>query len=320
MNQINELVSIIHKSSNIALIGHRDGDGDSFGSMLSLRLAINEMGKKAKIISDQSLPPNLDFFNIFEKHAFINEYFFGTDLIIILDTPDLARVSIPSIVIKAKEEGAKVILIDHHQNGDLEQLVDYYYIEQNSCSTCEIIYKILELLRTKIDKKIATYLLTGIETDTTSFQNQNTTSRGLVIASNLIRLGARLNLVTKHSLSSQSFENYKIYGLVLSRLKIHPGTQIAVSYLALSDIYKYDINNNSITGISNSLNVLKNVSMLIIITEEEEGLVKISLRTRNIQIDVGKIAKQFGGGGHTKASGFSINGHLFISNLAVKIV
>ena len=204
MKPLGELLALINKGENIALIGHRDGDGDSFGSMYSLKYGLEQLAKKASIISEEPLPPNLAFFTKFGKVTFDNEYINHIDLLIILDTPDLARVSSPDLVRMYQKKDVKIILIDHHLKGDLSIYANCSYVEQTSCSTSEIIYEIMQALKVKIDKKIATYLLTGIETDTTSFQNQNTTSKSLKVASELVTLGARLNLVIKNSFSNQS--------------------------------------------------------------------------------------------------------------------
>jgi len=162
-------------------------------------------------------------------------------------------------------------------------------------------------MKVEINKDLATLLLTGIETDTSSFQNQSTNKNSLDSAAFLVSRGARLGTIIQNTFEAKKMNLVRIYGVVLERIVYNADYQTVATYLLRSDLEKHGISDDEVSGIANYLNRLKDVKAVFLIVEEPDGGVKVSLRTRDEKVDLSVLAKILGGGGHAKASGFSIS-------------
>jgi phosphoesterase RecJ-like protein len=270
-----DVINSLRLVKNVVLMGHKDGDGDNFGALFGLKIGLEKLGKNVQIISSEDLPRSLSFFHSYMEIKISRNYWPGAKVLVIVDTPDLERTSLLKIVERYIEEGKKILLIDHHLEGNLVSMVNAVWVEQNKCSASEMVYDILKDFKVEIDKNISTVLLTGIDTDTSSFQNQNTTNSCLVTASELISHGARLGAVVKNSFSNQPISYLKTWGLILSRLRINHQYQTATSYLTPRDLEENQVEPSLLTGMTNFLNVIKDVKMVIFLAEVNPGLITV---------------------------------------------
>jgi phosphoesterase RecJ-like protein len=239
-----------------------------------------------------------------------SDFISGADLFIAVDSSELPRLVAPEIASSYIGRKVTALQIDHHTKGGLEQLVDISYVREDVSSTCELIYNVLTELKVKIDKSIATCLLTGIVGDTSSFQNQNTTQESFAIASELMKLGARQRIITDNLFGGREVDSLKAWGLAMERLYINTKYGVAITYLTYNDLEKFGLSSDVYSGIVNFMNSIKGARAVMFLTEEERGTVKVSMRTRDAHVSVANIAKAFGGGGHVKAAGFSFPGTL----------
>jgi len=228
------------------------------------------------------------------------------DLIVTLDTPNLEYLD------KIYEQNSDIfhqipiINIDHHP--DNQNYGEINYIDTNSSSTCEIIISIIEALSAEqnlMDADIATCILTGILSDTASFQNNNTTPKSLTVSAQMIAAGANHPAIIKNLFKTQPLSQLKIWGKILTKLQIKPSLKLAWSTVSLADLQETGSSYDETSGIIDAL--IKNlpdinVFMLLVQTDE---LIKGSLRS-NPPININPIAVELGGGGHPLASGFRI--------------
>jgi len=305
-----QIIKLIEKSKNIVLMGHKDGDGDCFGAMIGLSYALTKIGKNVRLLSNENLPDYLQFLNHDGKIVFNDNYWDDADCLIILDTSGLNILSSPEIGNKYFESSATSVLIDHHTRGNVADRVDLAWVDQKYCSASEMVFELLKIMRVPFDPDIATALFTGIVTDTSSFQNQNTTAETFLAASELVKQGANLYEVIENNYYSKSPESLKIRGLVLDRLIINKKYNAVISYVKNRDLVEYNIDSNAITGHVDYLKKIKGVKLVVFIAEKEPGKIRVSLRTRDQSTDVAKIARALGGGGHVKAAGFLVDGRI----------
>ena len=313
------IIEGLNNAKKIAIIGHMDSDADCFGAMLALNESFKLQNKESYIISPEKLPSGLSFFKRYTIAPFKSDYIEDVDLVIVVDCPDANRTTVPKIFSKYKANKVKVALIDHHISGNLKDS-DYALIEQKCCSASEIVYHLLRAMNATINKNIATFLLTGIYNDTSGFQTINTTGEALKVASNLISLGAPLNTIVTNSVSNHSISTLKAWGLILSRLYLNPKYNIAVTYLSNKDIVDNGLTPAVLTGVSNYINVIKDARGTVFMMEDPAGTIKISLRTRDPYINMANLAKNFGGGGHIRAAGFSFSGRIVETDKGAIIV
>jgi phosphoesterase RecJ-like protein len=300
----------IQNSHHIALMGHRGGDSDCYGAMFGLKLGLESLGKTVEIISTEDFPEGLSFLFYYFPGEIRGEYVPGVDLFIALDSSEVKRLVAPEIANTYKEDGTSIVHLDHHVPGDLEQFADSSYINMKVSSTSEIVYRLLVSLDVVFDKNMSTCLLAGIVGDTSSFQNQNTTGESFAIASELMKRGARLNSIIAHTFGGKEVDVLKIWGLAMERLQVDQTYGVVTTYLMLEDVREYGLSPEAVSGVVNFLNSIKGARVVALITEEEEGSIKVSLRTRDEHANVASIARQLGGGGHVKAAGFTFPGHL----------
>lgn len=302
-----QISNIIKSAKSIAVFGHVSPDGDCFGSAWGMKLALESLGKKVFSYLPDEIPENLSFLKNYGRVQ-AQDCFVPADFVVVLDSSNVKRVEKHELLHQYREDGALICLIDHHTAGDLIGFSDIVWQDTDKSSTSEMVLDILKNMNVHFDKDIATLLLTGIETDTSSFQNQNTKAQTFEDAAFLMSKGARMPQIVNNTFHAKDIDTVRLYGLVLEKLVFNEKYRTVTGYLTQEDICKLGIKGDVSAGVANYLNTIEGAKMVIFITETEDGYLKVSLRTRDENVDVSVLARAFGGGGHVKASGFTVKG------------
>jgi len=232
------------------------------------------------------------------------------DLIITFDTGNLEHLG--PIYDRNAELFFKtpLINIDHHaSNTDYGQL---NLVDVVAASATQVWFGVLLEIEKKYNKKlitpdIATLLLAGLITDTGSFQHANTSPRAMSVAAKLIDLGARQQEIIKNIYKTKKLSTLKLWGIVLSNVETDPLYRIVWSAVSKEDLEEAGAQSEETEGIIDDL--LSNApgaELIALLKYNEEGYVSVSMRSTTNAVDVGKLATDFGGGGHVRASGFKI--------------
>ncbi|MBD3361138.1 hypothetical protein GF366_05055 [Candidatus Peregrinibacteria bacterium] len=201
-----------------------------------------------------------------------------------------------------------IINIDHHVSNTHFGKINY--IDIMASSTTELILPLLEELgrvqnKELIDEDIATLLLTGIITDTGSFQNANTTPRSFAKAAQLIAYGARQQEIIQNVYKTKQLSQLKLWGRILSKIQTDDDYRIVWSTVSQQDLKETDSSEKETGDVIDELMTnAPGAEVILLIKEKENGEISTSLRTTTPAVDASKIAENFGGGGHTQASGF----------------
>ncbi|MDD5040275.1 MAG: bifunctional oligoribonuclease/PAP phosphatase NrnA [Patescibacteria group bacterium] len=309
----------IKRAQSVLVVTHKNPDGDALGSLLAMGYFLGLENVAYQLFCVSPAPahlrflPNLDAISNDERIMTDKEH----DLIIILDSGDLEYAGVAEHFRKLK--GLPVVInIDHHPTNALYGHLNL--VNPNASSTSEIIYHLIDFFRYPIAKHIATSLLTGILTDTGSFSNLGTTSSSLDVSSRLLASGARVREIISFTFRNKPIPQLQLWGRALSRLKENDETGIVTTVLTQDDFRELGIDEDSSEGISNFLNNVDHAKAIIVFREKSDGTVRASLRTTQPNVDVSKIAKHFGGGGHKKAAGFTIKGRLEETGTGWKVV
>jgi len=305
--KINQLV---RPANNILIAIHQNPDADALGSLLAINEWLDSLGKQYTNFCAEFKTKVVDFF-LFDYDSIISdpndlikqEY----DLLIVLDSGDLKHAGLVEILPRLSFSSG-IINIDHHATN--KNFGEVNLVNAEAVSTTEIIYQLFRFLKIDITPKIATALLAGIIYDTYSFTNPNTTYNCLETASVLLLSGARLPAINDSILKNKTVGILKLWGKVLARLSRNDEFNIVTTVITQNDLQSQDKPEEVTDGIANFLNNLSDVNAVLILQQQENGLVKGSLRTNNDLIDVSNLAKILGGGGHRKAAGFSVAGEL----------
>jgi len=196
-----------------------------------------------------------------------------------------------------------VTVVDHHINptfGDLQ------IIDSKAASTTQVLFREFKKLNLDIDSTIATCLMTGLITDTGRFQYSNTNSEVFQMASELMNYGANLTLISENIYGTLDLNAMKLQSEVVNRINVFESENLVVSFVLQSDYERFNIPAEETDFLIDTIRLVKNSEVALLLKEQEDKSFKGSLRSRK-RIDVQKIASTFGGGGHKAASGFSTN-------------
>ncbi len=230
------------------------------------------------------------------------------DLIVVVDTADLAllgRMYADHVDLFTE---VPILNVDHHiSNTRYGQL---QLIDPTSASATEVLYQwFLQVpeWKERITPDMATLLLTGLITDTRSFQNPNTTPRSLEIAAELLEKGARQQEIIQHIYKTKPLSTLRIWGRALNRIQMDTNTGIVWSAISREDLQEMDATSKETHGILDELiSTIPNADVHVIFTEVEEGGLKGSMRSSS-SIDASRLSGEcFGGGGHARAAGFRV--------------
>lgn len=304
------LTNFLKTPKQIAIIPHRNPDGDALGSCLALYHVLKQLNHTVKVVSPNEFPefiswlPDAHETLIFEKNFDTCKNFLqGSDLVFTLDFNALHRAGdqMGSYLEKLRKP---FVMIDHHQMPD--NYAKITVSDTSFGSTCELLYRFIQQLgfQQYINKDAATCIYTGIVTDSGSFKYVKTTGDTHRVVADLIDLGVDNPKVHNALFSTTSFNQLQLLGRALQHLKIDTEKSTAYTYLSQDDLDEFNYQKGDTEGIVNYGLSLKGIHFAAIFIENrEEGMIKISFRSEDA-FDVNEFARtHFNGGGHINAAG-----------------
>jgi len=232
---------------------------------------------------------------------------FPFDLAIVSDTASFEHLG--DFYLRNRELFSQIPIlnIDHHASNDFFGKINL--VDPAASATTEILVGLIEALGSNlIDENVATCLLTGILSDTGSFQNANTTPKSLTVAAQMMGFGAHHAEIIKNLFKTHSRSSLKLWGRILLSFQFDPETKFVWSAVDFEDFQSCQAEPGDSSGIIDQLLVgLPGAEVYLLLTEKEKGKVNGSIRTKE-NVDAAAVARLFGGGGHTRAAGFEVAG------------
>jgi bifunctional oligoribonuclease and PAP phosphatase NrnA len=304
-DQIKLIGGLIEKSKRILIIPHKNPDGDTIGCALGLYQVFLNMGKEPEISCYDEPPPVFSFLPNIEK---IKTGLAGTDhdAIFILDAGATHLTGFNESHPQLFDKSLEVVNIDHHPSNDYYGR--YNVVVTDAASATMILYELCVQLGLPVDRNSATCFLAGIYTDTGSMMHSNTSPDVLRVASRLLAKGANLRSISKDIFNTTKVSTMRLWGRVL-RGTYQTDDGVTMSVITKKDFDDTGADYSEMSGAVDYVNSVPGSRYSVILTERD-GKVKGSLRTLRDEVDVAKIAGQYGGGGHTKAAGFTLSGSL----------
>jgi phosphoesterase RecJ-like protein len=297
-------VDLVRRHEKVLLTTHIRPDGDGLGSMRALGEILEQQGKRVRMVVASSFPPRYNFLNPdgrIERFELPGDAWRDTDLAVVLDTGTrnqlgdfatfLAGLKVPQVV------------IDHHPTQD-EDIHALRLVDTGVEATGRLAFDAIAALGGRLTAKSASALFVAIAMDTGWFRFSNTSQATFAVAAELVRAGARPEALHELLFEQNSLARMKLMGVALDRLRVECDGKVALTEIRRGD---YAITGALPADTEDLVNLTRGiigVEVGLFFMEQPRGGIKVSFRGRSL--DVGRVAEQFGGGGHRLASGATL--------------
>jgi phosphoesterase RecJ-like protein len=294
-------VDLVHRHRHFLLTTHIRPDGDGIGSMLALAEVLERQGKQVQMVIASKFPPRYRFLDPqgrIQQFAPPGDPWRQVDVVLILDTGTWNQLA--SCGPFLRELPAPKVVIDHHQTQD--ELGAHRFVDSSAEATGRLVFEAITALGVPLPPAAANALFVALAMDTGWFRHSNASAKTFALAEKLVASGASPELLYEHLFEANSLARLKLTGLVLERLQVTAGGQVAYTEIRRGDYAATGAVPQDTEDLVNYTRSLAGVEVGLLFMEQPRGGVKVSFRSR-ARIDVAKVAEQFGGGGHRLASG-----------------
>jgi phosphoesterase RecJ-like protein len=304
------LKEFIERHQYFVLTCHLRPDCDALGSELAMAEVLTQLGKQVRIINADEVPPRLAFVDPDRRIEMLPE---GAttleppvDAIIVLDTAAWGQLGRMADVIRRST--VEVAIIDHHANpGEVPGLLVQ---DSSSEATGRLIADFARYLGVDWTVRLANALFVAIATDTGWFRFACTRSSTYEVAGQLVAAGASPPEIFRQLYERDSLSRAKLRGIVLTRIILEMGGQVAHTYVRDEDFQQTGALRSETDDFINMALAIEGVGVAAMFTEHPVGTIKVSLRSRMSLVDCSRVTEQFGGGGHRAAAGATLLGEL----------
>ena len=299
------VIDALRANDRFVVTSHDNPDGDALGSLLATHLALQSLGKDSVMVlgGPAPLPGEYHFLGL-EEHGLLRGAPADTAerVLVAVDCAQESRIVETRLV----EEARLTVNVDHHH--DNTRFGDVNLVVADASSTAEVLADLLAELPVPLTPQLAEALYTAVVTDTGRFQYSNTTPRALRLASELVEAGANVSKVFVQVYESTPFPKLKLLARALEHARELADGRIVISELRRADFEAAGAEEPYSEGIIDHLRAVDGAELVALVRELPPGASaarKGSLRSHPDGVDVSAIARGFGGGGHTRAAGFS---------------
>lgn len=289
---------LFERAKSVAIFAHMHPDGDAIGSSLGLYNYIrgNYPDIRVKVFAE-AFPEK---FRILPGADKIESEYGGEifDLAFLLDTSSMDRIGANGA--ECLEKAKRTCNIDHHESNP-RNLCGTNIVEPDSSAASETLYTLLS--PEKIDRNAANCIYLGIVHDTGAFKFSNTRKRTMDIVGNLIDKGCDFSRIINETFYTRTLTATRITGFAMERCKLALGGKAVYTFVTKEDLEHFDATPLDLASVIDAIREVSGTETAIFLYPNDSGY-KISLRS-NYTVDVNRVAKEFGGGGHVRAAGAS---------------
>ena len=277
------------------ILCHKSPDGDTLGSAFALCLALRKLGKKARVLCADPVPQKYSYLPYCDEQ-------FEEKAVIAVDVADTKLLGSLEAVYGERVD----LCIDHHPSNKFYAKMTL--LDGEAAATTQIIYRVLCTLGVEIDKDVANCIYTGLSTDTGCFRYPSTQPETHKIAAEMMEKGAESGMINRLMFETKSRGRLAIERSVFKNMQFFCDERCAVVYVTRDLIEKAGIADDELDGIAALTRQIEGVEIGVFLKEVENGY-KASVRTGDL-VDASAVCKHFGGGGHFRAAGCTIESSL----------
>jgi len=320
------ILSVIEKTKAnnemVLVFLHRSVDGDCIGASSGVVSIVRALGGNAYVAIPESLPENMKFLGIeelffqpdsdtglaaeFKNNGTIEGRKIGA--VIATDLSESSRMGICGEIFDSVE--TKVV-IDHHASVTTRS--DNMWIDPDASSACEMVFYVAQQISaiTGKDMKDILYpnaakaVLAGIVTDTGRFTFKNTRSETLETAGHLIDLGGDISEVCYNLFDRKTKSKFLLSAKARSEVQFYCDEKFALTVVPYSQFKEFGAGPDGVDDVVSAMRDIDSVEIAIVLRELENGEIRGNVRSQEY-FDCSKFAEIFGGGGHVRASGFTV--------------
>lgn len=310
-------LKLLNEGNSFIVTSHVNPEGDAIGSMLAVGLVLEGMGKQVSMVLQDPIPQIYHFLPacqrvkqppmddrqevLPEQQGLTEQQNPSFDTAVVVDCEGINRVG--KKVVPLVQSASRLLVIDHHPAeapfGDVE------IRDPSAAAAGELVYLLFKQWNYRLTPEIAECLLTAVLVDTGGFRYSNTSPRALRVAAELVDLGANFTRVVTEIFENKPVSSIKLMGRALAAMQTTPDGLVAYSTLTKEDFDLAGAVDNETEGIVNQLLFASGAKASALFRETRDGI-RVSLRSRE-GVDVNRVARAFGGGGHVRASGCTLN-------------
>jgi phosphoesterase RecJ-like protein len=304
-------VDVLTRADEVALACHVDPDGDALGSMLALQRVLEARGVRttaswgtadAEAGGELAVPPQYAFLPGLEDLVIPERFPAAPEVMVAFDTGAPARLG---SLRGAAEAAGTLVVIDHHASG--EAFGDIRLVDGSLAATAVLVDELIGRMGSKLDRETAICLYTALVTDTGRFQYASTTPAVLELAARLVSLDIDHAGISRQVWNTHSFGYLKLLAAVLERATLRPDTALLWTSLTQEDLHRFGVAWQETEGLIDVLRSVETAGVAMIAKQQSDRVWKVSLRSRG-DVDVGRVARDLGGGGHAFLAGLVADG------------
>jgi bifunctional oligoribonuclease and PAP phosphatase NrnA len=304
MTELAQAAEAIRSHERFLLATHENPDGDALGSILAMKLALEALGKDARmyLYGTTPLPAEYKFMNLEGLERALPDDA-GERVLLALDCANERRLGQDAALV---ENAPLVLDIDHHHDNTRYGTVNV--IVGDASSTAEIVRDLLRELEVDLTPEIAEALYVALVTDTGRFQYSNTTPKALRLAAELVETGVHLHRTFQAVYEAVPLAKLKLLARALESAQMYEEGRLVIAFLRRKDFAEAGAEEPYAEGIIDNIRSVDGTEMAALIREPPTPggpTHRVSLRSRSDELDVSAIARKSDGGGHKQAAGFS---------------
>jgi bifunctional oligoribonuclease and PAP phosphatase NrnA len=295
----------LRQADKLLLTTHENPDGDALGSLLAMHRMLEQLGKDSLMF----MSPD-EFPLPWEYRGFSFDGLVGAPpadvserTIVFLDCGNIDRMPVDFL----QEDGLHILNIDHHHDNTRFGTVNL--VRPAASCTAEIVWRLSKELDVEITPGIADALYVGLVTDTGRFMYENTSAEAHRMAAELIEAGVQPHQVYRRLWEDLPFRRLQLLQRALASVERHDQGVLTIAHLTKRDYEETGALETDSEGVVDHMRAVEGTRVAVLVRElladGREGMRKVSLRATDGSVDVSRLARAFGGGGHPQAAGFS---------------
>jgi phosphoesterase RecJ-like protein len=291
----------------VLALGHESPDADSLGAALAIACIVERRGGRATVVASDEVPALYRFLPGVERVRADPEPDLAYDLVVLCDCGDVSRVGPVRERNRALFDAAAVLTIDHHSSN--AGFGDVAWIDPAAAATCEMIALLTARLDVPLDAAdgaLAFLLAAGIVMDTATFAHPNVTPRTLRVAAALVEAGAPISEISRRLYRSKPDEQLALFGRVLGRLERHAEGLVVATTMDDADLAATGARPEHAEGIIDLLAQSETAEAALLL-RQKGAQTRLSVRTKPGGVDAAQLCSTWGGGGHPRAAGATLD-------------